>query len=266
MANRSRTSIRLRPVPPKEHDTEISDKEAQIVKDLRSAVGWLRKNCHSFRGFVEEPRYLKLKKEEQEKALLKLDQADMRDNLELAKEPFMFRFQFKEDMEDSAPGDRKSLDLCCIAGEWDSRSYEPKPRHHHIAEQVAFWKTSGLQHGLVHQEIGGGQMERTAEKHDDDGEDTLTSGTRSPKKSRKKTADAPERVVKNQGKRPWNDQKRAVVKRRLAKLIVLKTVLGKQDFLMCIAKESPVLSARTWKDVKYFVYNEIVKVKRKLAL
>ncbi|XDV25414.1 hypothetical protein PO909_029335, partial [Leuciscus waleckii] len=85
-------------VPPKEHDTEIGDKEPQIVKDLWTAVGWLRKNCHSFRGFVEEPRYLKLKKEEQEKALLKLDQVEMRDELELAKEPFMFRFQFKEDI------------------------------------------------------------------------------------------------------------------------------------------------------------------------
>ncbi|XP_059367596.1 uncharacterized protein LOC132106022 [Carassius carassius] len=94
------------------------------------------------------------------------------------------------------------------------------------------------------------------------------------KKSQKKTAvirqcsdvDAPERVVKNRGKRPWNDQERTAVKRRLAKLIALKMVPGKQDCLMCIAKETPVLSARTWKDVKYFVYNEIVKVKRKLAL
>ncbi|XP_051949663.1 uncharacterized protein LOC127620554 [Xyrauchen texanus] len=109
---------------------------------------------------------------------------------------------------------------------------------------------------------------------DHDGEDTMTSGTRSPKKSRKKTAvrrqcsdvDAPERKVRNQGKRPWNDQERTAVKHRLAKLIALKMIPGKQDCLMCIAKESPVLRARTWKDVKYFVYNEIIKVKRKLAL
>ncbi|XP_067248867.1 uncharacterized protein [Chanodichthys erythropterus] len=95
-----------------------------------------------------------------------------------------------------------------------------------------------------------------------------------PKKSQQKTAvirqcsdvDAPERVVKNRSKRPWNDQERTAVKRRLAKKIALKMVPGKQDCLMCIAKESPVLSARTWKDVKYFVYNEILKVKRKLVL
>ncbi|XP_052409507.1 uncharacterized protein LOC127955914 isoform X3 [Carassius gibelio] len=131
--------------------------------------------------------------------------------------------------------------------------------------------------GLVHQEMGEGQMERTAEKHDDDEKDQKGRAKRlkqSPKKSQKKTAvirqrsdvDAPERVVKNRSKRPWNDQERTAVKRRLAKLISLKMVPGKQDCLMCIAKETPVLSARTWKDVKYFVYNEIVKVKRKLAL
>ncbi|XP_077094610.1 uncharacterized protein LOC143746582 isoform X1 [Siphateles boraxobius] len=135
--------------------------------------------------------------------------------------------------------------------------------------------------GLVHQEIGEGQMERTVEKHDEDGQEPhSTSGNSSAKKPKRITTsrldddedsgdtehDAPERVVKNKGKRPWNEQERTAVKRRLARLIALKTVPGKQDCLMCIAKESPVLSARTWKDVKYFVYNEIVKVKRKLTL
>lgn len=98
--------------------------------------------------------------------------------------------------------------------------------------------------GLVHQEIGGGQMEKTAEKHDDD---------------------APERV-KIPGKRPWNEKEKTAVKRRMTKFIALKKVPGKDECLMCIAKESPVLSARSWKDVKYFVYNEIAKVKKKLAL
>lgn len=74
-------------------------KEPQMVKDLRTAVGWLRNNCHSFRGFVQEPSYLDLEKEDQEEALLKLDRAERKDDLELAKEPFMFRFQFQQDME-----------------------------------------------------------------------------------------------------------------------------------------------------------------------
>lgn len=72
-------------------------------------------------------------------------------------------------------------------------------------------------------------------------------------------------VVKTQIKRPWNEQERSAVHRHLAKFIALKKVPGKQDCLMCITKESPVLRARTWKDVKYLVYNEIVKAKRKLA-
>ncbi|XP_054869079.1 uncharacterized protein LOC129349540 [Amphiprion ocellaris] len=106
-----------------------------------------------------------------------------------------------------------------------------------------------------------------------DGEDRQTTATRSPRKDRKKTAvtrersdvDAPEMEVKKQGKRPWNDQERTAVKRHLGKFIALKKVPAKQDCLMCIDKESSVLRARTWKDVKYFVYNEIVKIKRKLA-
>ncbi len=48
---------------------------------------------------MKEPWYLKLKVDDQEKALLQLDQAEMHDDEHLAKEPFMFRFQFKEDME-----------------------------------------------------------------------------------------------------------------------------------------------------------------------
>ncbi|XP_052414366.1 structural maintenance of chromosomes protein 5-like isoform X1 [Carassius gibelio] len=86
--------------PPKaQEDTETGDMEPQMVRDLRTAVGWLRNNCHSFRGSVQEPSYLNLEKEEQEEALLKLDRAERKDDLELAKEPFMFRFQFQQDME-----------------------------------------------------------------------------------------------------------------------------------------------------------------------
>lgn len=70
---------------------------------------------------------------------------------------------------------------------------------------------------------------------------------------------------KKQGKRSWTPQERSAVKRRLTKFIALKKVPTKQDCLMCIAKESPALRARTWKDVKYYVYNEILKIKRKLA-
>ncbi|XP_041845828.1 uncharacterized protein LOC121642870 isoform X1 [Melanotaenia boesemani] len=106
-----------------------------------------------------------------------------------------------------------------------------------------------------------------------DGEERQTADTRSPLKGRKKTAatrernnlDVPEMEVKKQGKRPWTDKERTAVKRQLAKFIALKKVPAKEDCMMCICKESPVLRTRSWKDVKYFVYNEIVKIKKKLA-
>ncbi|ROL55348.1 Structural maintenance of chromosomes protein 5 [Anabarilius grahami] len=85
-------------VPLSQHDTQIADKEPQIVKDLLAAVGWLRENCNALRGRVEEPWYLTLNKEDPEKALLQLDQAEKDEDRELAKEPFMFRL-FPEDMD-----------------------------------------------------------------------------------------------------------------------------------------------------------------------
>lgn len=57
---------------------------------------------------------------------------------------------------------------------------------------------------------------------------------------------------------------KTAVHRHLAKFIALKKVLSKQDYWMCIGKESPALRALKWKDAIYFVYNEIVKTKRKL--
>lgn len=72
--------------------------------------------------------------------------------------------------------------------------------------------------------------------------------------------------AKIQVKRPWTDREKNAVQRRMAKFIALKKVPGKNDCQLCIGKESPVLCTRTWKDIKYFVYNEIIKIKRKLDL
>ncbi|XP_067352979.1 uncharacterized protein [Channa argus] len=66
-------------------------------------------------------------------------------------------------------------------------------------------------------------------------------------------------------RRPWTEQEKTAVQKNMAKFVALRRVPAKNDCLLCIGKASPVLSARTWKDVKYFVYNEIVKIKRKLA-
>ncbi|XP_054860120.1 RNA polymerase-associated protein LEO1-like isoform X2 [Amphiprion ocellaris] len=117
------------------------------------------------------------------------------------------------------------------------------------------------------------KQKRQQDNDDSDGEDRQTTATGSPRKDQKKTAvtrecsdtDAPEMEVKKQGKRPWNERERTAVKRHLGKFIALQKVPTKQDCLMCIDKESSVLRARRWTDVKYFVYNEIVKIKRKPA-
>lgn len=70
--------------------------------------------------------------------------------------------------------------------------------------------------------------------------------------------------AKIQVKRPWTDEEKKAVKRQMAKFIALRKVPGKNDCALCIGMESPVLRTRTWKDIKYFVYNEIIKIKRQL--
>ncbi|XP_049895877.1 uncharacterized protein LOC126387392 [Epinephelus moara] len=104
---------------------------------------------------------------------------------------------------------------------------------------------------------------------DDDGERQNVSSTRPTVKRLKKTANKTQHndddVSKVQTKRPWSVEERTAVQRRMTKFVALRKVPAKNDCLLCIEKESPVLSTRTWKDVKYFVYNEIVKVKKKLA-
>ncbi|RXN18812.1 HMG domain-containing 3 isoform X2 [Labeo rohita] len=84
---------------PTDEDLKNSDMETGITKDLHMAVQWLRVNQHLFRGSVEEPWYLTLTDEDQKKALLQLSQAETNDEIQLAKEPFMFHFECKDDMD-----------------------------------------------------------------------------------------------------------------------------------------------------------------------
>ncbi|TRY91274.1 hypothetical protein DNTS_035671, partial [Danionella cerebrum] len=69
---------------------------------------------------------------------------------------------------------------------------------------------------------------------------------------------------KKQQKKLWTKEERTAVQQNMSKFVALRRVPGKNDCLLCIGKASPVLSNRTWKDVKYFVYNEIIKVKKNL--
>ncbi|XP_027131229.1 uncharacterized protein LOC104929912 isoform X6 [Larimichthys crocea] len=111
----------------------------------------------------------------------------------------------------------------------------------------------------------------TKQKHDEDtgDEEQSITATKSSAKKRKKTAatataERGKTDAKIQVKRPWTNQEKSAVQRGMAKFIALKKVPGKTDCLLCIRKESPVLRTRTWKDIKYFVHNEIVRNKRKL--
>ncbi|CAK6964053.1 uncharacterized protein LOC104929912 isoform X8 [Scomber scombrus] len=96
-------------------------------------------------------------------------------------------------------------------------------------------------------------------------EQSVTATKASAKRGKKTTTKRGKTDARIQVKRPWTDQEKIVVQRRMTKFIALKKVPGKNDCMLCIGKESPVLSTRTWKDIKYFVYNEIIKAKRKLA-
>lgn len=65
-------------------------------------------------------------------------------------------------------------------------------------------------------------------------------------------------------KRPWSQQEKHRVQQYMACFISMRKVPGKIDCQMCIDQSSSALHSRTWKDVKYYVYNEIVKIKKTL--
>ena len=74
----------------------------------------------------------------------------------------------------------------------------------------------------------------------------------------------PEGVPRKQAKRPWTEEERTVVHRHMGKFLALKRVPGKKECEICIEQESHVLNNRTWKEVKYFVHNEVRKSKKRL--
>ncbi|XP_072568722.1 structural maintenance of chromosomes protein 5-like [Paramormyrops kingsleyae] len=69
--------------------------ESRIMRDLCSAVCWIRKNHSLFRGEVTEPAVLQMEAGDQREALREVleGQSDNRND------PFMFIFNNKEDME-----------------------------------------------------------------------------------------------------------------------------------------------------------------------
>ncbi|XP_067296597.1 uncharacterized protein [Pseudorasbora parva] len=65
-------------------------------------------------------------------------------------------------------------------------------------------------------------------------------------------------------KRAWSEEERAAVHKHLGRFIAERRVPGKLECAKCLEEER-ALKARSWKDVKNFVYNAIVTLKRKAA-
>ncbi|XP_061647682.1 M-phase phosphoprotein 8 isoform X2 [Phyllopteryx taeniolatus] len=63
-------------------------------------------------------------------------------------------------------------------------------------------------------------------------------------------------------KRLWSTEEQAAVRRQFGDLCKLVKVPGKKDCDACLAAE-PALSSRTWREVKYFVHNNIQSMKRR---
>ncbi|XP_067230762.1 serine-aspartate repeat-containing protein D-like isoform X2 [Chanodichthys erythropterus] len=65
-------------------------------------------------------------------------------------------------------------------------------------------------------------------------------------------------------KRTWREEERRAVNKRLGKFMAEHRVPGKLDCVKCLEEEE-ALKDRTWKDVKNFVHNTIVTLKRRSA-
>ena len=67
-------------------------------------------------------------------------------------------------------------------------------------------------------------------------------------------------------RKPWTEREKTAVMKRMQQFIALRKVPRMDDCLKCVSKESTVLNNRSWKDVKYFVYNKIQNIKKRLRL
>jgi len=65
-------------------------------------------------------------------------------------------------------------------------------------------------------------------------------------------------------KRPWSEEERRAVNKHLGKFMAERRVPGKLDCMRC-QEEDNALKEISWKDVKNFVYNSIVTLKKKSA-
>ncbi|XP_072556790.1 uncharacterized protein [Paramormyrops kingsleyae] len=79
---------------PKRKQVEVCQEPA-VARDLHVAMLWVQSNEKLFRGHVTAPRFLAMDVQDRQKAIDNLKHSDDLDNLD----PFLFVFQYKEDME-----------------------------------------------------------------------------------------------------------------------------------------------------------------------
>ena len=65
-------------------------------------------------------------------------------------------------------------------------------------------------------------------------------------------------------KRKWESQEVEAIEKRLGAFIKSLRVPGKVDCVTCLEAEPRALKNRDWQAIKYFVYNRIVSLKRKM--
>ncbi|XP_012735507.2 M-phase phosphoprotein 8 isoform X1 [Fundulus heteroclitus] len=82
-----------------------------------------------------------------------------------------------------------------------------------------------------------------------------------PVSSGKKRA-PPGMKPQKRNKRLWSEEEQAAVRRQFGDFSQLVKVPGKKECDRCLVAE-PVLSTRTWREVKYFVHNSIQSLKRR---
>lgn len=63
-------------------------------------------------------------------------------------------------------------------------------------------------------------------------------------------------------KRPWSSTGSTAVLKYFQHKIKIKTVPNKEDCLKCIDASKDALSQRSWRDIKYYVYNYIKKTNK----
>lgn len=93
----------------------------------------------------------------------------------------------------------------------------------------------------------------------DDHEEMLPDDPTPIKRKKAKKANVRKQTgnLKKTTKMPWTEEESKAVKLHMSKHFLLKKLPGKKECVQCIEKSGSILNRRTWRQIKYFVYNRI---------